>query len=478
MVLGNTVAQLLGLCFLASRVCEATYDVVGVGPKAGNMTKLETHASKTASLRVMSVPQLAAYQYFVERLKSKERVSAVALGGSCIVGIGCVEWKSRERQCAFPSRFYRWLSNKHYGRDDGIAYENRAVGGSTTAATLPMLPITVADDSLAGSTNNTRGVDMVFIDFSVNDAAVSHELFHVGNASFSQYDKVLAATEAELRYILDFHPETAILLMDGSCDAASNAAHQAAASVYGVAYLRVCGPGRHLSALGHETMKEAMVEWWNVFEKAVMDVKLGELTTSTNTSTELPTPPLHPITPVELAAYFVVCAKPLTVYDAKAAYFGHGLVPIITKGDWSLELDHNRTDRASWTSRVDGSMMEFPLKFGLVPRIAIIFTKGYDDTFGAVRVTMPDAPSYGKNTQMIIHGCCDPNNVTQSELRVVHAGEAPQLRRLKGNSNFRFNQEETHQERFALLPYSAVTMRVTFLKESYGKFNIKYVASC
>jgi hypothetical protein len=93
-------------------------------------------------------------------------------------------------------------------------------------------------------------------------------------------------------------------------------------------------------------------------------------------------------------------------------------------------------------------------------------------------VTMPDAPSFGSSVGMFVYGCCDPNNVTQAELRVVHAGETPPVRRLKGNSNFRFSQDETHQERFGLSPFSAATMRVTFMKESYEKFNIKYVASC
>jgi len=475
MVFGGVVPRLLGLCILCGQICDAAFDVADTGAKDGNMTKLETYALRTASPRVMSIPQIVAYQTFVEKLESKQRVSAVALGGSCIVGIGCTEWKGRERLCAFPSRFYRWLSKKYYGREDGISYENRAVGGSTTAATLPMLPLTVSDDTLAGSTNRTRGVDMVFIDFSVNDASISHEILHVGNASFSQYDKILAATEAEVRYILDYHPDTAILLMDATCDAASVAAHHAAASLYGIPYLRFCGPGHHLSASGHEAVKEVMVKWWNVFEEAVTAVKLDE---SVVNDTHLPKPPEGPITPAELAAYFIVCAEPLTVYDAKAAYFENGLAPNVTKGDWAIELDHNRTDRASWTSREDGSVMEFSLKFGLVPRIAIIYTKGYDDTFGAVLVTMPDAPSFGSGQRMFLHGCCDPNNVTQSELRVVHAGDAPQVRRLKGNNNLRFNQEETHQDRFALRPYSAATMRVTFLKETYSKFNIKYVASC
>jgi len=183
MVFGGVVARLLGLCILCSQICDAAFDVADTGKKAGKMSELETYAKKTASPRVMSVPQLAAYRAFVGKLENKQRVSAVALGGSCIVGIGCGEWKGRERQCAFPSRFYRWLSKKHYGREDGISYENRAVGGSTTAATLPMLPLTVSDDTLAGSTNRTRGVDMVFIDFSVNDASISHEILHVGNAS-------------------------------------------------------------------------------------------------------------------------------------------------------------------------------------------------------------------------------------------------------------------------------------------------------
>jgi len=357
---------------------------------------------------------------------------------------------------------------KHYGRKDGVKYENRAVGATTTAANLPMLPMLVAD-TMEGSANHTRGVDMVFVDFSINDESVSNDVLRIKNASFLRCEKVLAATEAAVRYILEFHPDTAILLMDGGCRShKANAAHQAVASLYGIAYVRKCTPGFHFSASEHETVKESMVEWWNVFEKAVTDVKLRGSVTS---DTQLPSPPRDPITPANLAACFVVCAKPLTVYDAKDAYFGNGSAPTVIKGDWSLELDRNRTDKASWTSYIDKSVVNFPLKFGKIPQIAIVFTKGYDDTFGAVKVTMLGTSL----TRTILQGCCDPNNVTQSELRILHVGEAPRFRRL---SDITRNSREGYQERYRLLPHSSVTMQVTFLKESYSKFSIKHVASC
>ena len=345
---------------------------------------------------------------------------------------------------------------KHYGRKDGVKYENRAVGGTTTAVNLPMLPMLVAD-TMEGSANHTRGVDMIFIDFSVNDEeSVRNNPLNIGEFSFNKYDKILAATEAAVRYILDVHPNSAILLMDATCQASSNAAHQAAASLYGIPYLRVCGTGIHFPARVHETMNASLVEWWNILEKTIVNISIDDSVIS-----QLPNLPLHPVTPDALASYFNVCAKPLTVYDARAAYFDSGLAPNVINGDWALELDHNRTDKASWTSHVDGSMMEFPLKFGLIPQVSIIYTKGYDDTFGAIKVNMPDTPSFSKNISMIFHGCCESNNVTQSELKIVHAGLAPHLRRLRGSSpNLRLSQEK-ELEKFLLLPYSSAKMRVT-----------------
>jgi hypothetical protein len=459
------------VCF-TQKSCAVFFDKVeSNGVAEGNMTKIETLATKTASPRVVSVPQLFAYEGFIRKLREKARVSSVALGGSMIVGVGC---GNNPRECAYPSRFFRWLSNKHYGNDFGIAYENRAIGGSTTAAVLPMLPILVADTK-AGFSNISRGVDMVLIDFSINDAATNHNVLTIENVSYSQRDRIFAAAEAGLRYILEYHPATAILMVDASCSPAVAAAHESAAALYGIPYIKNCGTGRaHVEANVHESIKNHLAEWWNAFSRRLQNQDLEALVLYP--LVKLPTPPIVAVTPAGLLEHFSVCPKPLTVYDAHTAYFNKGIAPRTTKGTWALELDRDRPDKASWTSRHHGSVLEFPLKFGPDPRIALIYTKGYDNTFGSVLLTVPGAPGNGGKVGMRVYGCCDPNNVTQSELRVINAGAPRSVRRLDYNT--RFHQDETHMEIFWLLPHSSATLRIEFIKDTYEKFNVKYVSSC
>ena len=92
------------------------------------------------------------------------------------------------RTCSYPSLFARWLARTYYGRlandsggagsngiVDGFFYENRAMGGTTTAGELPMLPLDVVDHRSAAG--ESTGVDLIIVDFSVSNCLLNPSFF-------------------------------------------------------------------------------------------------------------------------------------------------------------------------------------------------------------------------------------------------------------------------------------------------------------
>ena len=241
----------------------------GHDAQRGLVSKLAAKMSNPASTQRVSTAQQEAFRALVAKLEARAPVSYVALGGSMIAGEGCdirsvAQDGANHRECAYPSRFNRWLSEKYYDSEGATSYENRALGGTTTAGALPMLPILVSDPDAA---SGRKASDLLLVDFAVNDAYEEQDWVVGGAANrvsldAAQEEKVFAATEAMLRHLLKAHPSTAILLVEGVCvSLASNPAargHRRAAEEVGVAFLpavgmMVCGAyGRHPPNFVHE----------------------------------------------------------------------------------------------------------------------------------------------------------------------------------------------------------------------------------
>ena len=211
---------------------------------------------------------MSPFASFLRKLEAREPVSVVAIGGSMMAGTNCdIKSPIQGRPCTYTARFARWLE-REYGYEDGVRYENRAVGGTTTAGALPSLPhlISIADAD--------RGLsllpDVVFIDFSVNDRAEAQDWIdqHQAAPPATRHSasggptearnataEVRAATEAMLRYLLRDAPAVAVVLVEAACPIEwSGRAHAAIADDYGVPFVAHGGFARdsgHRGSGGH-----------------------------------------------------------------------------------------------------------------------------------------------------------------------------------------------------------------------------------
>ena len=153
-----------------------------------------------------------------------------------------------------------------------------------------------------------------------------------------------------------------------------------------------------------------------------------------------------------------VCYEPLSMFDPLDTYMA-GLnrslridTPMVSRGDWRLSLDNGRSDRAAWISTEDKSEIEFSVMFGSSPRVSIVYIMGYDDTFGDMEVCIRlDDRSSLCNDTVVLNGCCDHGLVTQSQLKVID---------------------------FNASPHTNASLRVTFIKGTKKKAEIRLLSSC
>lgn len=135
----------------------------------------------------LSAPQERAYRRVFRLLQTGGRVAMVAIGGSMVGGAKCHDGPLRgvwhELECAYVSRFGRWLQRSYgctgaTGPEAGnapmheranatgprIAYHNRAQGGTTSISSLPHLPYVVGS---ASGPNQDGPADLLVVDYSV-----------------------------------------------------------------------------------------------------------------------------------------------------------------------------------------------------------------------------------------------------------------------------------------------------------------------
>merc|ERR1712167_3483 len=111
---------------------------------------------------------------------------------------------------SYSASFVRSLKEKYPG--NRISYSNHATGGTTTAGSLPQLPL------LVDGAGTEMEPDLILIDYSTNDRFERQDWTdNRRNWKFSVADNfgpVFAATEALLRFLLRAHPRTAVAIVD------------------------------------------------------------------------------------------------------------------------------------------------------------------------------------------------------------------------------------------------------------------------
>ena len=369
--------------------------------------------------------------------------------------------------------------------------------------------------------------------------------------------KVFAATEALLRWLLRHRPSSALVLVEAYCEntSFSRRAHKRAALLYGVPFVsysrllsgakgcgvaacggRACRNTPHPGADVHERVKGALVLWWGAFAARVRCERHGEdessarggggsgeemamtaatTTTTTKTKTLAVPPPVPfmlsgaPLARPELADRYQVCDKALAHFSARDMYEDANSAaaaamvphqqrqrqqPVVTEGDWTLALERGRADKATWVATEAGSTIDFPLSFGASPRVALVFVRGYDETFGDISISMPELLEVeggergggagerrvrGRGISFSARGCCNAGKVTQGELLVLNVGQKPLFSPGQRQRGAGGDDENGHGfGAFGVEPWSSTTLRLRFAKGRGKKVAVAFVSSC
>ena len=448
----------------------------------------------------VSLQQKRAYSALVRAFASaKRRVRTVIVGGSVTHGTSCEDREHglKETECAYAARFGTYL-RCHYAHKQ-IHVLNRARGGVTSAAALPLLPamLRIYDDDAVQEAD----ADWLLVDFSSNDAAFG---YYYGATNFSRSDSletspVAAATEVMLRYLIAEHPSLPILVIESTCHShATRHAHERAARQYGVPFLAyadalsngtACSKAWHLAGHSHvhptwEThavLAEMLAQWWRAFSASLLptresvappakvdDGRLGPYLTSASTR-----------------APFGVCGSPVTVFDAHDTYaarrdrvmdayaayaaaangsrasrraardivepFGHG---------W--ELYEDRPSKPGWITSTEGATLEFNLTFGAAPRLLLLYEAGYEG-WGEVHLHLGERTSRRGAPFIPVSGLrTGGERVTQAELLAIECGIDPEGSR--NNHNIR--------------PFANATLKLVFASKPPLRFKVMHVSSC
>ena len=424
------------------QLCEAPPPALHAGIGGGEHPLLSSAlALGVATRQRVSAQQADAYRRFCENLQARRPVRIVALGGSMMAGVDCVDKDTGAsgKACAYSARFADSLAERYYGATSRpgdfpkVAFHNRAAGGTTTAGALPQLPIMASR------------ADLVIVDFAVNDrfevqdwaTHLMHSASRMGEDTDAG-DKVFAATEAMLRFLQGGRPAAsasvggegegggderslppAVLIVEGYCerDSFSRRAHKRAAMIYGVPFVEygallekgchaaACGNSKrgcqntpHPPAFVHEYIKVGLEQWWQAFMWRIFchDAVFSGLSSPGHhgiQGNKIQRQDLSPPLPFMLAkgngalarerfaSRFKVCSKELSVFDAKsipavrarssrsrdAELLPRSLQePTVATGEWPLvasEAGGMREDRAAWVTTIDGSALDFPMRW-------------------------------------------------------------------------------------------------------------------
>lgn len=432
-------------------------------PQIDNSTSSICEESPTSVLTAATVAQMAsAWNPSVAQATALRRVAnalhdgsttvnVVTLGGSMVAGAGmradCHSLKGGEEpRCSFANVFATWLAQCAARTPALVHHENRAHPGMTTAGSMP---------SLTGLLGGDAPIDLLLVDYSVNDA---HE----------SATSTAAATEALLLHLGLRHPQTAVLLVDAYCEpgSASNVsvAKQRVARAYGVPFLSFrraiavsCQhawqgeTSNHPAGQTHRDIALMIRHWWKAMTARPLSEGLSNFVVP-------PSRPLHAD-----SAAFGGCT-PKSIFDPRAPDANAGAVRVTT-GEWRAYAD--RANKPGWiTTGPTGSTIEFDLAFGATPRLFLVYERGYEG-FGEAAVWLKGA----LRNRNFIQKCREKQSI-----RCMVLG--PPYHALDGirSDGSRVTQSALQVYQYGIQPNANDTLVVR--TTSSRKFKLRYVASC
>ena len=433
--------------------------------------------SRRASLLALSQPlsaqQWASWSRLDARLRGHGTARVVAIGGSMASGVGCFEGGLHPRQCAYSSRWVDWLRSTFYGclGQGRLEVINRAVGGTTTATAVPMLPYLLTVERRRAAPNGsqaTTAADLLVVDYSCNDqfeaqGSERHKGARPGDEADASLatSPVAAATEGLLRYVMAQMPQTAVLFVDGTCVYKSRRRHTTVAAArarvaqaYGVplvAYADMLQPGLaratptgcplsaaprasehewgcHVGTGAHRLIAAALAQWYGAFAQ--------RLRAGAHATVEPPQSPLS-----ALHAKYKVCHQPVSHFSGDAIWQGSGHAAAgVRASGWALQED--RPGKAGWiTTGPAGATLEFGIDFGAEPRLAVLYERGYEE-FGDALVHLNSRPlaeddrikSADRRANILSGLREDGEHVTQADFALYNLDQwTPPLRHTRGN---------------------------------------------
>ena len=176
------------------------WNASGAPPTRG---PLEARVMRDHGLQVLPRGgQLAAWHRVLHRLASGRKVRVIVLGGSMAAGNDCWDGGAATATpavCSWSGRFVAWLQRR-FGAD-AVRCENLAIGGTTTAAILPMLPELL----------RTKAAHLVLVDFTVNDLYMQRRLVdttrarpHLGRTTLGRLGRPVEAPCCLLVDVCDY----------------------------------------------------------------------------------------------------------------------------------------------------------------------------------------------------------------------------------------------------------------------------------
>jgi hypothetical protein len=455
--------------------------------------------SASSAVEHLLTEQRSVYSSFFRAIASSEgsssRARLIALGGSLMAGAGCNDGIAppESAACTYPKRLVDLLRqhglNGHGSvlSNTGLEWNSLAVGGRTTVGMLPELPAVLApyaSDAAEGLPT------LLLLDFSVNDAADSHE----------SVDQLSASLEAMLRYLLSSMPEIGLMVVQTFPALSTNPLVQSYPRVcgyYGVPLLRypqvmddspiawkVGVPGLCCDAPQFRNICDPHPKWQTHDRIAVIlheTLRGMARVMESHPSSTHPSRPVgspipwrlpRPLSSASLLAMRRPCINPLSLYSAvtAAASSDRRLRGVrISDGQWAFGSDSR--EKPGWsTEGPEGSTIEFDLAFGAVPRAHVSFVRSYKADFGVVELRIKNvrSPTWLNVNRTGASNVCRLNgrrtdgiNVTQSAVLAIKADDE---RMQNFAASCKWEVEFQGIVGFAVPPHSNATLSVRLME--------------
>jgi hypothetical protein len=325
----------------------------------------------------------AAMRRLVQRIGDARTFSVVVIGGSSPAGVDCANELVERKDCSWPGRFVDAL--RAVFRGTKFTYTSHASGGWNHRASLASLPYWLS---------SPPDSDLLLVDFHINDAVVGANV----PADF------LEEAESIILAVRRLRPTLEILYVASMCQPSGgvmNTIYRAITTAHAVpfvSYFDLVSAVNYLRAPGEEDAPplgsgpycEEISHFhppWPIHQ-LIADTVLGCLEASWAELCERPANSSAATLSLPSRLKSVSCEVPVIFLSAQLewerAMSGDGTSPptAIRASHWDLVED--RANKPGWVASSPASWIEFDVRFGVHPRLAITYLQSYKGLGAAV----------------------------------------------------------------------------------------------